>query len=118
MDVSLISYLHAASTAHALFRYFRHYLNFVMMYSVYKDFNLIPCVLLFYIHIFTRLTAVDRQSARSFSPSKGVWMVWWMKWQIFTPLLLLQFLNLFWYVLIWRVLWRYVVLSFVSYTSI
>jgi hypothetical protein len=44
-------------------------------------------------------------------------MVWWMKWQIFTPLFLLQFLNLFWYILIWRVLWRYV-LSFVSYTSI
>ena len=35
-------------------------------------------------------------------------MVWWMKWQIFTPLLLLQFLNLFWYIPIWRVLWRYV----------
>jgi len=35
-------------------------------------------------------------------------MVWWMKWQIFTPLLLLQCLNLFWYFLIWRVFWRYV----------
>jgi len=33
-------------------------------------------------------------------------MVWWMKWQIFTPLLLLQCLNLFWYFLIWRVFWR------------
>ena len=58
MDVSLISYLHATSTAHALFRYFRHYLNLVMLYSVYKDFDLIPYVSLFHIHIFTCLTAV------------------------------------------------------------
>lgn len=26
-------------------RYFRHYLNLVMLWSVYKDFDLIPCVL-------------------------------------------------------------------------
>ncbi|KAH9965929.1 TLC domain-containing protein [Russula dissimulans] len=70
--------------------YFRHYLNLVMLYSVYKDFDLVP------------------QSARSWSPNKGVWMVWWMKWQIFTPILLLQFLNIFWYLLIWRILWRVV----------
>ena len=41
-----------------LFRYFRHYLNLVMLYSVYKDFDLIPCVSLFQIHISTCLTAV------------------------------------------------------------
>ncbi len=35
-------------------------------------------------------------------------MAGWMKWQIFIPILLLQFINLFWYVLIWRILWRYV----------
>ncbi|KAF8482397.1 longevity assurance proteins LAG1/LAC1 [Russula ochroleuca] len=70
--------------------YFRHYLNLVMLYSVYTDFDLIP------------------QSARSFEPRKGVWMVWWVKWQIFTPLLLLQCLNLFWYFLICRILWRVV----------
>ena len=58
MDVSLISYLHATSTVHALFRYFRHYLNLVMLYSVYKDFDLIPYVSLFHIHIFACLTAV------------------------------------------------------------
>ena len=32
----------------------------------------------------------------------------WMKYQIFTPLLLLQLLNLFWYFLILRILFRYV----------
>jgi len=31
-----------------------------------------------------------------------------MKYQIFTPLLLLQLLNLFWYFLILRILFRYV----------
>jgi len=68
--------------------YFRHYLNLVILWSVYKDFDLIP------------------QSARSFSPSKGVFMPGWIKWQIFTPILLLHFLNIFWYILIWRILWR------------
>lgn len=29
-----------------------------------------------------------------------------MKWQIFTPLVLLQGVNLFWYFLIWRILFR------------
>jgi acyl-CoA-dependent ceramide synthase len=71
-----------------LWTYFRHYLNLVMLYSVYKDFDLIP------------------HSARSFTPSKGVWMVGWMKWQIFIPLVLLQFLNIFWYFLIWRIFLR------------
>lgn len=38
-------------------------------------------------------------------------MVWWMKYQIWTPILLLQFLNIFWYFLILRVAYRYVYLS-------
>lgn len=29
-----------------------------------------------------------------------------MKWQIFVPILLLQFINLFWYFLILRILFR------------
>ncbi len=44
-------------------------------------------------------------------------MAGWMQWQIFIPILLLQILNLFWYLLIWRVLYRYV-LSFMSHTLI
>ncbi len=35
-------------------------------------------------------------------------MVWWMKYQIFLPILLLQFLNLFWYFLAVRIGYRYV----------
>jgi acyl-CoA-dependent ceramide synthase len=68
--------------------YFRHYLNLVILWSVYKDFDLIP------------------QSARRWSPAEGVFMAGWLKWQIFTPILLLQFLNIFWYLLMWRILYR------------
>jgi very-long-chain ceramide synthase len=42
-------------------------------------------------------------------------MAGWMQWQIFIPIFLLQCLNLFWYFLIWRILWRYV-LPFMSHT--
>ena len=35
-------------------------------------------------------------------------MVWWMKYQIWTPIFLLQILNLFWYFLILRIGYRYV----------
>lgn len=49
-----------------------------------------------------------RETSKQWSPEDGVWMVWWMKYQIWTPILLLQFLNLFWYFLILRIGWRYV----------
>ncbi|KAI5124910.1 hypothetical protein M0805_007338 [Coniferiporia weirii] len=65
--------------------YFRHWLNLVILHSVWTEFDLIP------------------DATRFFHPSEGVWLVWWMKYQIFVPILLLQFLNLFWYFLIWRV---------------
>ena len=40
-----------------LFRHFRHYLNLVMLYSVYKDFDLIPYVSLYLTCAVTWLTA-------------------------------------------------------------
>lgn len=46
------------------------------------------------------------ESANVWSPPDGVWLVWWMRYQIFAPLFLLQLLNLFWYFLIWRVAYR------------
>lgn len=49
-----------------------------------------------------------REEAKSWTPEKGVWLVWWMRYQIFAPILILQFLNLFWYFLIWRIAYRYV----------
>jgi acyl-CoA-dependent ceramide synthase len=106
LDVSALLMSPCHPTIYDLSRYFRHYLNLVMLYSVYKDFDLIPSVSLFLIRAVACLTTACRQSARSFSPSKGVYMAGWMKWQIFTPLVLLHFLNIFWYLLILRILWR------------
>ncbi|WVN90181.1 uncharacterized protein L203_105417 [Cryptococcus depauperatus CBS 7841] len=74
--------------------YFRHYLNLIILYSVYTEFDLIP---------------VHERS--SFDPLNGNWLDWWMKWQIFVPIALLQLINLFWYFLIWRILLRSLVLS-------
>ena len=57
------------------------------------------------------LTSIDAlfssASARVINPPEGVWMAWWLRYQIFLPILLLQLLNLFWYFLIWRILIRY-----------
>ncbi|EPQ59908.1 hypothetical protein GLOTRDRAFT_125743 [Gloeophyllum trabeum ATCC 11539] len=71
-----------------IWTYFRHYLNLVILWSVYAEFDLMP------------------ESSKKWDPPQGVWMVWWMKWQIFVPILLLQFLNLFWYYFMLRILWR------------
>ncbi|KAI9001041.1 TLC domain-containing protein [Trametes punicea] len=68
--------------------YFRHWLNWVILWSVWYEFDLMP------------------ETSKRWSPSDGVWMVWWMKYQVFAPLVLLQALNLFWYVLIWRIAYR------------
>ncbi|KAM5540480.1 hypothetical protein V8D89_005938 [Ganoderma adspersum] len=65
--------------------YFRHWLNWVILYSVLFEFDLMP------------------ETSKRWSPEDGVWMVWWMKYQVFAPLALLQVLNLFWYFLIWRI---------------
>jgi len=68
--------------------YFRHYLNIVMLWSVWTQFDLMP------------------ETSKQWSPKDGVWLVWWMKYQIFVPILLLQFLNLFWYYLVLRIAYR------------
>ncbi|CDO71251.1 hypothetical protein BN946_scf184908.g8 [Trametes cinnabarina] len=68
--------------------YFRHWLNWVMLWSVWYEFDLMP------------------ETSKRWSPRDGVWMVWWMKYQVFAPIVLLQALNLFWYVLIWRIAYR------------
>ncbi|KAI0750712.1 longevity assurance proteins LAG1/LAC1 [Daedaleopsis nitida] len=73
-----------------IWSYFRHWLNWVILHSVWYEFDLLP------------------ETAKSWTPEKGVWMAWWMRYQIFAPILLLQFLNLFWYFLICRIAYRYV----------
>ena len=57
------------------------------------------------------------ETSKRWEVKDGVWMVWWMKYQIFAPILLLQFLNLFWYFLIWRIAFRYVFSEHLSHSS-
>ncbi|KIY44123.1 LAG1-domain-containing protein [Fistulina hepatica ATCC 64428] len=80
--------------------YLRHYVNIKILYSVWVHFGLIP------------------ESARQWLPSEGAWMVWWMKYQIWTPIFALQLINLFWYYLMWRILIRSVPLFFIELPSI
>ncbi|KAL4076069.1 longevity assurance proteins LAG1 LAC1 [Scleroderma citrinum] len=65
--------------------YFRHYLNIIILWSIWTEFDFIP------------------ESARVWAPELGVWLAGWMKYQVFIPVCLLQILNLFWYCLIWRI---------------
>ncbi|KAF8138416.1 TLC domain-containing protein [Boletus edulis] len=71
-----------------IWTYFRHYLNIVMLWSVWYQYDLVP------------------EANRVWRPEAGVWLVWWMKHQIFLLLLMLQILNLFWYYLILRIALR------------
>ncbi|GAA6026280.1 hypothetical protein JCM10207_009307, partial [Rhodosporidiobolus poonsookiae] len=77
--------------------YMRHYLNLRILESVWTEFDLIPA------------------QWRSWTSTKGWWLFYgfgsgaiphWMKWQIFTPILLLQLVNAFWSFLIYRILFR------------
>ncbi|ORY35426.1 putative phingosine N-acyltransferase protein [Naematelia encephala] len=77
--------------------YFRHYLNIRVLWSVYTQFDLIP-----------------EQYRTRFAPLDDQWMDWWMKWQIFVPIFLLQCINVFWYFLILRILYRAVVVKTIA----
>jgi acyl-CoA-dependent ceramide synthase len=68
--------------------YFRHWLNFRLLWSVLSEFKYIPI------------------EAQQWHPSEGIWLVWWMRWQMLFGLGALQLLNLFWYFLILRILVR------------
>ena len=50
---------------------------------------------------------LHRETSKQWKTEDGVWMVWWMQYQVLVPIVLLQMLNLFWYFLIWRVLLRF-----------
>lgn len=88
-------------------RYFRHWLNLVILWSAWTEFDLIPYVTasLAREHL---LTLKYREASKQWSPPDGAWLTWWMKYQIVFPIAALQVLNLFWYYLIWRILIRLV----------
>lgn len=87
LDMNLLAAI-TYSTFMVLWSYFRIYLSALTIASVYFDYHKIPAY------------------ARTFFPSRGHWLVWWMQCHVFAPLLLLLILNLFWYVIMWRVLFN------------
>ncbi|KAG0142312.1 hypothetical protein CROQUDRAFT_662675 [Cronartium quercuum f. sp. fusiforme G11] len=91
--INYTKYQHTSEFSFAIFlciwTYFRHYQNLRILYSVYYEFD----------------TEVPLE-ARRWVPKDEVYLVGWMKWQIFGPIMMLQFLNLFWYFLIWRIVFR------------
>lgn len=93
--INYTKYTHTSEFSFAIFlcvwTYFRHWQNLRILYSICTEFDtLVPA------------------SAKRWSPSNEVYLPGWVKWQIFAPIMLLQLLNLFWYFLIWRVVYRMV----------
>ncbi|KAG6866437.1 hypothetical protein C0991_003955 [Blastosporella zonata] len=73
----------------AVWTYFRHYLNIKILWSVWYELPLFM-----------------PEEAKVWDASKGVYFVWWLRYQVFIPIALLQCINLFWYRLMARILWR------------
>lgn len=71
-----------------IWTYFRIYTSGRALWSVWYQFDLIP------------------RYTREWNPSKGWWLVPWMRYQIFAPLFILLLLNIFWYMLMWRIMIR------------
>ncbi|KAJ7682702.1 TLC domain-containing protein [Mycena polygramma] len=76
-----------------LWTYFRHYLNLVILWSVWTEFDLVP------------------EYAQRWAPEEGIYLAGWMKYQVFIPIALLQAINLFWYFLILRILVRTILIA-------
>ncbi|KAJ7739003.1 longevity assurance proteins LAG1/LAC1 [Mycena metata] len=69
--------------------YFRHYISLRILWSLRYEFeDLVP------------------KEHQIFSPRTGIYMALWMRDQMFYALCVLQVLNLFWYYLILRILFR------------
>ncbi|BGP13495.1 hypothetical protein JCM10213_000697 [Rhodosporidiobolus nylandii] len=84
-----------------VWHYMRHYLNLLILHSVWTEYDLIP--------------AWARSWTSESLGHKGWWLFYgfgtgaiphWMKYQIFAPILALQLVNTFWSYLIWRILFR------------
>jgi len=78
--------IYAFAIFFGIWKYFRHYLNIWILWSVWTEQPNIP------------------ESTKHWNWSEGVYMPGWMKYQIFLPLLVLQLLNLLWYSLMIKIL--------------
>jgi len=76
--------------------YMRHYLNVRILWSVWNEY------------------ALAAPETRQWDPPRGVWLAGWLRYQIFGALFALQMVNIFWYFLIWRVLYRAVFASVIA----
>jgi len=76
-----------------LWTYFRHYLNLVILWSVWTEYDLVP------------------EAGKQWAWKEGSYLVGWMRYQVFIPIMLLQCINLFWYFLILRILVRTILIS-------
>ncbi|KAG5648976.1 hypothetical protein DXG03_000325 [Asterophora parasitica] len=72
----------------SVWSYFRHYLNLKILWSVWFEIDAAPA------------------ASRIWDGVTGAYLPGWMTLQIFLPLFLLQLLNLFWYSLMLRILYR------------
>jgi acyl-CoA-dependent ceramide synthase len=88
-------------------RYLRHYLNLVILWSVWFHFDLIPCVHLSVAFVTLLTCQIYRHDSKVWDPENGKFLPPAMKYQIFIPIAALQLINIFWYFLIWRILLRY-----------
>lgn len=71
--------------------YMRHYLNLKILYSVWTEFDLVP----------------EWARTTDFEPWKETGLLaWWIQPIIFASIFFLQLINLFWYFLILRILFR------------
>jgi hypothetical protein len=108
LDVSLCFPYHESTVAYwGYHRYLRHYLNLVILWSVWYQFDLMPCVHPSLGFTWLLTCRIYRHDSKVWDPENGKFMPPAMKYQIFIPIAALQLINIFWYFLIWRILLRY-----------
>ena len=86
--------------------YFRHYLNLVILWSVWYELPNVPCVQVSSFMACAITYSQHSEWTKKWSWEEGVYLVSWMRYQVFIPLLLLQFINIFWYYLMTKILYR------------
>jgi acyl-CoA-dependent ceramide synthase len=86
--------------------YFRVWLNLRMLWSVWNEFYLAPYVFIFPGVLISKLKTRCSVIGDRWYPERGEWLVPWMRYQMFAPILLLLIINLFWTFLILRIAYR------------